>query len=55
MKKTLKRVACLMIALTVCSIAGYQHSHDENCGYNPETNSGCMYEVTPIIEGDPPI
>lgn len=21
------------------------HIHDERCGYNPETNSGCVYEV----------
>lgn len=21
------------------------HIHDEHCGYNPETNSGCVYEV----------
>lgn len=21
------------------------HIHDEHCGYDPETNSGCVYEV----------
>lgn len=51
----LKTLACLTAALAVCFSQGYQHTHDRNCGYIPETNSGCAYEVTPIIEGDPPI
>lgn len=51
----LKTLACLTVAAAICFSQGYQHAHDKNCGYIPETNSGCTYEVTPIIEGDPPI
>ena len=51
----LKKLACLTVISAICFSQGYQHTHDKNCGYIPEINSGCTYEATPIIEGDPPI
>lgn len=56
MLKSLKKAACLMIALAICAGVSCQHVHDENCGYNSETNSGCTHVcIMPMIEGEPPI
>lgn len=27
------------------------HIHDEACGYDPVTDSGCMFEAIPLIGG----
>ena len=56
MLKCLKKAACLMIALAICAGVSCQHIHDENCGYNSKTNSGCTHVcIMPMIEGEPPI
>ncbi|WP_156133052.1 hypothetical protein [Beduini massiliensis] len=56
MFKNIKKLACLMIALAICAGVSCQHIHDDNCGYNPETNNGCTHvSIMPLIEGEPPI
>lgn len=42
MKKTL---LVLITALTLGLVVPADHVHDENCGYNPETGTGCIYEI----------
>lgn len=42
MKKMFKLLLSAFLLLTV-TVSG--HVHDENCGYNPETETGCIYDV----------
>lgn len=46
MKKLMGVMVVLGLALTVVPGIG-GHVHDENCGYNPETGKGCVYEIMP--------
>ena len=41
MKKVLKLLLSAFLAFTVV----VEHVHDENCGYDPETETGCIYET----------
>ena len=34
----------LVVFLSLLLILPTIHIHDKDCGYNPETNSGCKYE-----------
>lgn len=54
MFKILKQVSCLLVALAICVGGSCQHVHDKDCGYNPETNSGC-HHVHTLNEWEPPI
>lgn len=49
-----KKVSCLLIALAILFGGSCQHIHDDKCGYDQETNSGCQY-ICPINEWEPPI
>lgn len=44
--KKLLGVLCVC-ALTVMALP-QGHIHDENCGYDPVTKQGCVYEVMPL-------
>lgn len=39
MKKLLTLFLAFTMLVTTCT-----HIHDENCGYNPNTNTGCTHE-----------
>lgn len=44
MKKIAKLLLVSIFALAV--VAGAQgHVHDDECGYNPETGKGCIFEI----------
>lgn len=45
-----KRLALFMISV-FCILPFIQHTHDEDCGYDAETDSGCVYEVEVMIDG----
>ena len=32
---------------------GVSHVHDEYCGYDDKTNTGCIYEVSPTNNSNP--
>lgn len=51
MKKLLKIVLSAILVFTVTVI---EHVHDENCGYDPETETGCIYDVesTGLLPGE---
>lgn len=42
MKKFLKLFLSAFLVLTVVVS---EHVHDENCGYDPETETGCIYDL----------
>ena len=44
MRKLLSLLLAWVLFITPVIIT---HEHDENCGYNPETKTGCIYEVNP--------
>lgn len=44
--KKLLGVLCVC-ALTLLALP-QGHIHDENCGYDPVTEQGCVYEVMPL-------
>lgn len=50
MKKLLTLILSCLLAFT-CTVTSCNHTHDENCGYNPSTGEGCThtceYEVGP--------
>lgn len=51
MKKYIKLTLITLMIMTTILIP---HVHDENCGYNPETGLGCIYEeVIPLIDEGP--
>ena len=40
--------------LIVCTLLlGVEHVHDEYCGYNETTQTGCIYEVNTIENNHP--
>lgn len=43
-----KRLArFLLIFMLACTVIPTgQHVHDEHCGYNPETGTGCEYDIS---------
>lgn len=51
MKKMLKLLLSAFLLLTVVIS---EHVHDENCGYDPETETGCIYDVesTGLLPGE---
>ena len=57
MKNYLKLLLSLCLAFGI--IINTEHVHDEDCGYDPITETGCIYEVDlqllPPDEDDPPL
>lgn len=49
--KKIKLSVLVMVLLAGVLVQG--HVHDEHCGYNSETDSGCIYEVIPFDERHP--
>lgn len=47
-----KKLLVLLTLLTLGVVIPAGHVHDENCGYNPETGEGCVYEITLMQEED---
>ena len=43
-----KIVKIILSSVLVCSLAILSHVHDEDCGYDPEKGSGCVYEISPL-------
>lgn len=46
MNKMLKLFLSAFLVLTVTVTC--EHTHDEKCGYDPETKTGCIYDVESI-------
>lgn len=46
MKKVMKLMMVFGLAFAIAPCVGGR-THDQHCGYNPETGTGCMYEVMP--------
>ncbi|HIU14807.1 MAG TPA: hypothetical protein IAD15_12210 [Candidatus Fimiplasma intestinipullorum] len=54
MKRFISVMFALLLAITVLYPVG--HVHDDQCGYDPETQTGCIYEqpqIDPLNEKDP--
>ena len=45
----MKKLSILLLALSIIIPI---HIHDEECGYDPETNQGCIYEESRIEPQD---
>lgn len=41
----MKKIVTLFLALLLIGGVQVPHTHDEQCGYNPDTKSGCIYEI----------
>lgn len=40
----MKKILTLFIAIALtCTLTNCTHIHDDECGYDPETNTGCTY------------
>lgn len=56
MKKFFKLILSALLFTFILG-TNNQHKHDEHCGYDSNTNSGCIYEIDfnlfPPDEGDP--
>lgn len=52
MKKILK---IMFIVSLMIGVIGIPHIHDDQCGYNPETGEGCIYEyeIAPLQNNGP--
>lgn len=41
----MKKILFISLTLLMLLSGGmYEHVHDDQCGYNPDTESGCIYE-----------
>ena len=47
-KNMKKIVKIILSSVLVCSLAILTRVHDEDCGYDSETGSGCVYEISPL-------
>lgn len=43
-----KKILTVFIASMFCVLPFTQHIHDEDCGYDAKTDSGCVYEIAMI-------
>ena len=50
----MKKILITLFALTILCGGVFIHSHDENCGYNPQTKTGCIYEEVGFFKHDGP-
>jgi hypothetical protein len=44
MNKFIKLFLSTLMVLTVATVIIPNHEHDETCGYDPKTGTGCIYE-----------
>lgn len=44
-----KGLALFMISV-FCILPFFQHTHDEDCGYDAKIDSGCVYETEKISD-----
>lgn len=49
MNKIMKLFVSVFLILTVAVVTPTNHVHDENCGYDPSTETGCIYEIDPCL------
>lgn len=43
----MKRLASLLLIFTMAlTVIPTAHVHDNDCGYDPETGTGCVYEIS---------
>lgn len=47
-----KKLIVILAVFTLCAVIPSGHIHDDNCGYDPETDSGCIYEISASQETD---
>lgn len=60
-KYKMKKIKSLILTLLLvfsCAVTQCTHVHDDDCGYNPQTDTGCThlceYEINPtIVDGFP--
>ena len=52
MKKIYQLILSLLLALS-CTTGLCTHVHDENCGYDPQTETGCLHECNIGLEIQP--
>ena len=45
MNKILKLIISAFFLFTITVVIPNNHEHDENCGYDPSTQTGCIYEI----------
>lgn len=43
-----KKILTVFIASMFCVLPFIQHIHDEDCGYDAKTDSGCVYKTNTI-------
>lgn len=51
MKNKIFKSLLLVFLLTVTLVP--PHVHDDKCGYDPKTGTGCVYEVVPFDDRKP--
>ena len=52
----IKQIVAILTILFIVTSNGFQHQqHNEKCGYDPNTGTGCTYdiEILPLSELDP--
>lgn len=47
----MKRIVCILGCMVLFAvILPKGHIHDEYCGYNEVTNTGCVYDIAPCYD-----
>ena len=49
----MKKLKTLFILLLLVTGFSLPHIHNKDCGYNPETKTGCIYEIDRFEHQDP--
>lgn len=49
----MKKQIYIMLLVIFTVLLGVNHVHDEYCGYDDKTNTGCIYEVSPTNNSNP--
>lgn len=50
----MKKLLVLLLMLALFVGVAIPHIHDDQCGYNPETKTGCIYEEANPLEDKGP-
>lgn len=50
----MKKILITLFTLTVLCGGICIHRHDENCGYDPQTKTGCIYEEVGLLKDEGP-
>lgn len=43
-----------LFASAILCVGVFIHRHDENCGYNLQTKTGCIYEEVGLLKDEGP-